>query len=67
MILKIEETIVVVSMTSSLKKECLNVMENEMVLSDTHCDIFQSKYCDITKSLFFFYLARKRFINSVPF
>lgn len=60
MILKMEETIVVVSMTSSLKKEYLNVMENEMVLSNTYCDIFQSRYCDITKSLSFFYLARKK-------
>jgi len=39
MILKIVETIFLVSMTSSLEKEYLKVMENKMVLSDTHCDI----------------------------
>lgn len=39
MILKIVETIFLVSMTSSLEKEYLKVMVNKMVLSDTHCDI----------------------------
>ena len=39
MILKIVETIFLVSMTSSLEKEYLKVMENKMVLSDRHCDI----------------------------
>ena len=39
MILKIIETIFLVSMTSSLEKEYLKVMVNKMVLSDTHCDI----------------------------
>lgn len=38
-ILKIVETIFLVSMTSSLEKEYLKVMVNKMVLSDTHCDI----------------------------
>lgn len=39
MILKIVETIILVSMTSSLEKEHLKVMANKVVLSGTHCDI----------------------------
>ena len=39
MILKIVETIFLVSMTSLLEKEYLKVMENKMLLSDRHCDI----------------------------
>ena len=39
MILKIVETIFLVSMTSLLEKGYLKVMENKMVLWDTHCDI----------------------------